>query len=149
MSDGVWVDSLGFDGRLFCLCLSAVLASDVSDAEASDGIAIGVEEDLLKGWLPWGALQEVSLKDRDGFGPERKGEFLVALAVEFDLCQGFQAQIAKLKGYNLAGTYTNIVHEQKQRLIAGPGTRVDIKSIEYGLHLYVFEIVDGFMFVAF
>ena len=37
MPDGMWVDAFGSHIGLFYLCLSAVLAGDVSDAEASDG----------------------------------------------------------------------------------------------------------------
>ena len=47
MPDDMWVDGFGSHIGLFYLCLSAVLAGNVTDAEASDGSAIGVKEDSL------------------------------------------------------------------------------------------------------
>jgi len=62
MPDGMWVDAFDSHIALFYLCLSAVLAGDVADAEASDGSAVGVKEHWLCAWFFGSALMQVTFE---------------------------------------------------------------------------------------
>jgi hypothetical protein len=62
MPNGMWVDAFGSHIGLFYLCLSAVLAGDVADAEASDGSAVGVKEHWLCAWFFGSALMQVTFE---------------------------------------------------------------------------------------
>lgn len=147
--DRVRGDGLGLDGRTLLLRNGRVFADDMTDSEARDGSAVGVEKQMLGYRLLPGALLQVVLENGSRFRPQRAVAVFLALAEKMDLSGPGQTQIGELERDDFTDSSPGVVEQQKQDPVTDTCPGSDIHGIEDGLHFFLFQVVNRFMPRAF